>query len=92
MATTSAPTRPPQTLSWSIAAARNVSPAASMTLETLCLEVMGELADGRGLAGSVHPDHQHDMGLRGSVGHERLRQRLEHAGDLGGEHGAHGVR
>ena len=33
LATTSAPTRSPQTLSWSIAAARNVSAAASITLK-----------------------------------------------------------
>ena len=75
-----------------MAAARNVSAAASMTLEPCALELMGDLADGRGLAGAVHPDHQHDMGSRGLVRHERLRHRLEHARDLRGEHGAHGVR
>ena len=26
---------------------------------------MGDLADRRGLAGAVHADHQHDMGMRG---------------------------
>ncbi len=50
---------------------------------------MGEFADGRGLAGAVHPDHQHDMGMLGGIGHERLRQGLEHACNLRGEHRAH---
>ena len=60
--------------------------------QTLRLEVMGELADGRGLAGAVHANHQHDMGPCRLVRREGMRQGLEHARDLGGEHCSHRLR
>ena len=58
-----APTRPPQILSCSIAAARNVSPAASITCWPSRGSLRRELADGRGLAGAVDADHQDDERL-----------------------------
>ena len=43
-----------------MAAARNVSPAASITLLAFGVIFRGELADRRGLAGAVDADHQND--------------------------------
>ena len=56
------PSRSPQILSWSIAAARKVSPAASSTLAPLILVIVRQLGDRRRLAGAVHADDQDDVG------------------------------
>ena len=63
LAITGTPARSPHTLSCSTAAARKVSPAASITLLALAFVEVGELGDGRGLAAAVDADHQHDMRL-----------------------------
>ena len=53
--------RSPQTLSWSIAAARNVSPAASMTDAAEALVIGGQLGDRGRLADAVDADdHDHE--------------------------------
>ena len=68
--------RSPQMRSCSRAAARNVSPAASDHGASLVLEVLGELADGGGLAAAVDPGHHDHEGLRGAD-LERHRQRSQ---------------
>ena len=55
-----APTRAPHVCSWSAAAARNVSAAPSTTRAPVGDEHPGQLAAGRGLAGAVDADDQHD--------------------------------
>ena len=56
---------PPRCCSCSIAAARNVSPAASITLRPSSREPARELADGGGLARAVDADDQdHERALR----------------------------
>ena len=69
------PVRSPQIFSCSIAAARNVSPAASITDCPPVRQLRGELADGRRLARAVDADHQDDMGLVRQIELERLRDR-----------------
>ncbi len=59
-ATTGAPVRSPQIPSCSMAAARNVSPAASITGLTFALKLRGELADGRRLAVPLTPTIEDD--------------------------------
>ena len=66
-AMTGAPARSPQIFSCSIAAARKVSPAASMTLRPSARKLGGELADGRGLAGAVDADDQDDEAASASA-------------------------
>ena len=78
--------RSPQTFSCSIAAARNVSPAASITLRPSALNFARELADGGGLAGAVDADHEDDERLLRRVDLERLRHRRQHLLDLGRDH------
>ena len=53
-----APVRSPQICSCSTAAARNVSPAASMTARPCVAVLLGELADRRRLAAAVDADDQ----------------------------------
>ncbi len=78
-ATTSVPVRRPQTWSCSMAAARNVSPAASTTFAPLRGQPLGDLADGGGLAGAVDAGDQDDEGLVAAVDHQRLFDGLEDA-------------
>src|SRR6202047_59053 len=89
--------RSPQTFSCSIAAARNVSPAASITLRPSAgsfaarVPVVGgfaekfrrERADGGGLAGAVDADHQNDKRLFRLIDDKRLRHGAENLFDLG---------
>ena len=64
----------PDACSCSRAAARKVSPAASSTDLPCCCIVLGELADGGGLARAVDAgDHHHERLARPSI--ERLFQR-----------------
>ncbi len=81
-AITFAPTRPPQIFNCSIAAARKVSPAASITLRPSRCEFRRELADGRGLAGAVHAGNQNDERLC-ALDLKWLRDRDQHFLDLG---------
>ena len=67
-AITGTPARSPQIFSCSTAAARNVSPAASITILPGALEALRQLADGGGLAGAVDADHQHHMRLARAQG------------------------
>ena len=79
------------TTSWSMAAARKVSAAPSMTRFPLVLQLPRELADGGGLAGAVD-SHHHDHGGRLDLhaqprlgGLEAgLEVVLEHHGELAG--------
>ena len=88
-AITGAPVRSPQILSCSIAAARKVSPAASITLRPSARNLRGELADGRGLAGAVDADHQDHERLCAASIASGLRDRRQHLLDLGGEDRLH---
>ena len=72
-----------------MAAARNVSPAASITFLPSRVQLRGELADGRGLAGAVDADDEDHVRLVRAVDDERLGDRRQHALDLACEHGAH---
>ena len=84
-AITCAPARSPQILSCSIAAARNVSPAASVTRRPSRDELRRELADRRRLAGTVHAGHQHDKRLSCGIHHKGPRRGLHHTSDGGRE-------
>ena len=72
-----------------MAAARNVSPAASITVRPPRGELGGQLADGRGLAGAVDADDEDDMRLVREVELQRHGDRRQHLLDLGGHDGAH---
>src|ERR1035438_5403571 len=67
---TSVPVRSPQISSSSMAAARNVSAAASSTALAL-------LADGRRLANPIYPDHQDDFRLAVNFLHRSLVSRIQ---------------
>ena len=64
--------RSPQICSCSTAAARNVSPAASMTFRPCCFELPRELADRRRLAGAVDADDQNRERRSAAVDRQRL--------------------
>ena len=70
-----------------MAAARKVSPAASITLRPSAREFRGELADGGGLAGAVDADHEDDERLLRRVDLKRLCHRRQHLFDFGRDHG-----
>ncbi len=72
-ATSAAPVRVAHTCSCSMAAARNVSPAASITLWPASRQALGELADGGGLARAVHAHDQDDIGVVTGIDHQGLR-------------------
>ena len=54
---------------------------------TLVPELLGELGDGRRLAGSVHAANQDDLRREAGSERKRLRHRFENRGDLVGERG-----
>ena len=70
-----------------MAAARNVSPAASITFGPCARNLLGELADGRGFAGAVDADHQDHERLLRAVDGERLGHRRQRLFDLAGQDG-----
>ena len=72
-----------------MAAARNVSPAASITVLPSWRKLMGELADGGGLAGAVDADDQNDVRPMIAVDLQGLGDRRQRPLDLGGQNGAH---
>ena len=88
-AMTCAPVRSPQIFSCSMAAARNVSPAASITVCPRRVNYPRELADGRCLAGAVNADDENDMGAFGPHRSQRLGHRAKRRLDLVGQDRAH---
>ena len=58
----------------------------------LVAELFGQLADGRGLAGAVHADHQHDMRLQRRVDGQRQRHGRQNFRDILGESLPHLLR
>ena len=77
-AITGAPVRSPQICSCSIAAARNVSPAASITLKPSRTAMAAELADGGGLARAVDADDQDHVRACSALEPQRTRDRRQH--------------
>src|SRR5579884_4368782 len=79
---TGQPSRSPQICNCSIAAARNVSPAASSTFSPL-RELRGELADRCCFARAVDADDQNDERPLAMIDLERLSARSERTLDFG---------
>ena len=90
-AITAAPVRPPQILSWSIAAARNVSPAASITARPSARSFAASLPMVVVLPEPLTPTTRMTNGLAPSIA-SGLRHRRQDLLDLGGEHRLHLVR
>ena len=65
-----------------------MSPATSIVRNPASAVLLRELADGGGLAGAVHADHQHDVGRVRAIDRERPGDRGEDGGDLLGKRGA----
>ena len=69
-----------------MAAARNVSAAPIQTLRPALDELCGQFADGRGLAGAVHPDNHYHVGFALAGVEPEVRVRavglLKQRGDL----------
>ena len=67
-----------------MAAARKVSPAASITLWPASPVLLGELGDRRGLAAAVDADDENDERPLGEIETQRLHHRLDEPDHLFG--------
>ena len=85
---TFAPARSPQIFSCSMAAARKVSPAASMTLRPSARNFAASLPMVVVLPEPLTPTTRMTKGLA-ALDDKRLRHGREHLLDLGGQHGLH---